>query len=178
MGIFRSQKLPLEDLSLSFGAVAFPIHVWAIINILMLFPAWLLRMTVWELAGGVGYALAAALLESCTLWLILVSLGLLLPGRWLADQFAAASSVIAWLLAGWAALVQFNFDQILRWEAGSIAAGLLTVALSAALAAWLVRRYGGVERLIRKAAQGLAVLAYLYVSIDVLGLAVVVLRNL
>ena len=57
MGIFKSRKVSSADLSLAFGAIAFPIHVWAIINILIIFPAWLLRLSLWELAGAVGYPL-------------------------------------------------------------------------------------------------------------------------
>ena len=75
MGIFKSRRLSRGDLSLSFVAIAFPVHVWAIINILDFLPAWLLRLSTWELAGVISYPLVDALLESCILWVVLVALG-------------------------------------------------------------------------------------------------------
>jgi hypothetical protein len=56
---------------LAFGAIAFPIHVWAIVNILIVFPAWFIRLSMWELAGVISYPLVTALLESGLLWLVL-----------------------------------------------------------------------------------------------------------
>ena len=178
MGIFKDRRLSPGDLSLSFGAIAFPIHVWAIINILAIFPAWLLRLTIWELAGAISYPLVDALLESCILWIGLVGLSYVLPKKWLADKFVTLSSALVWLLAAWAALVQFIYVQILQWEPQQVLPGLLLVAISFGLVTWLVQRYGRLEGLIRRLTQGLAVLTYFYLIFDLLGLAVVIIRNL
>jgi len=178
LGIFKSRRLSPGDLSLSFGAIAFPIHVWAIINILAIFPAWLLRLTIWELAGAISYPLVDALLESCILWIGLVGLSCVLPKKWLADKFVALSSALVWLLAAWAALVQFIYKSILQWEPIQMLPGLLLVAISFGLVTWLVQRYGRLEGLIRRLTQGLAVLTYFYLIFDLLGLAVVIIRNL
>jgi hypothetical protein len=166
------------DLLLSLGAVAFPVHVWAIVNILFILPAWLLRLSIWELAGGISYALLDALLESCVLWVGLVLLSFVLPRKWLADKFAALSSVLVWLLCAWAALVQFNFSIILQWGIEQMLPVLLGVVFSFGLVYWLVQRYGRLEGWIKLLTQRLAVLSYIYVIFDVLGVVVVVLRNL
>jgi hypothetical protein len=178
LGIFKNQRLSAGDLSLSFGAIAFPVHVWAIINILVIFPAWLLRLSIWELAGAIGYPLVAALLESSLLWMGLVGLSHLLPRKWLADKFVAFSSVLVWLLAAWAVLVQYIFDHILQWGPGQLLPALLLVIFSFGLVYWLIRRYGRLEDWIKKLTQGLAVLTYFYIFLDLLGLVVVILRNL
>ena len=163
---------------LSFGAIAFPVHVWAIINILVIFPAWLLRLSIWELAGAISYPLVFALLESSILWIGLVALSYVLPRKWLADKFVALSSVLVWLLAAWAALVQFIYERILQWGLEQILPGLLLVAFSFGLVYWLVQRHGRLEGLIKRLTQGLAVLTYLYMIFDLLGLVVVIIRNL
>lgn len=177
LGIFESRKLSGGDLSLSFGAIAFPVHVWAIINLLNIFPAWLLRLSIAELAGGIGYVLVDALIESGVLWLGLVILGLLLPRMWLANKFVALSSMLAWLLAAWAVLIQFNFSLILQWEPEQTLPGLLLVVFSFALIYWAIQRFDRVEGWIKRVAQGLAVVSYIYLIFDLLGLVVVILRN-
>ena len=178
MGISKDRKLSGADLSLAFVAIAFPVHVWAIINILDFLPAWLLRLSIGELAGVIGYPLVEALLESGILWAVLVALGLALPRKWLADKFVPLSSLLAWLLAAWAVLVQFIFNRILLWGPAELIPGLLLVVISFGLAYWSVRRYGRLEGWIRKVTQGLVVLTYFYLFFDLLGLVVIIIRNL
>ncbi len=178
MGISSSRRLSRGDLSLAFVAIAFPVHVWAIISILDFLPSWLLRLSIWELAGVIGYPLVDALLESCILWLVLVVFGLMLPRKWLADKFVALSGVLAWMLAAWAVLVQFIFGRILQWGPEQMVPGLLLVVFSFGLVYWLVQRYEQVENRIRKLVQGLVILTYFYLFFDLLGLVAVIVRNL
>ena len=178
MGIFKIQRLSRGDLSLAFVAIAFPLHVWAIINIFDYLPVWLLRLSAWELAGGISYALVDALLESALLWAVLVLLGLILPRKWLADKFVALSAVLVWVLAAWAALVQFIFVRILQWGPAQQILALLLVLFSFGLVYWLVQRFGKFEDWIKRVAQGLVILTYFYMFFDLLGLVVVILRNL
>jgi hypothetical protein len=163
---------------MSFGAIAFPVHVWAIINILDIFPAWLLRFSIWNLAGAIGYSLVDALLESCLLWVGLVILGFVLPKKWLADKFVALSSALVWLLVAWAVLVQFIYKSFLHWGLEQILPGFLLVVFSFCLVYWLVQRYGRLEGWIKRLTKGLAVLTYFYVIFDLLSLVAVMLRNL
>lgn len=178
MDILKYRKISPGDLLLSFGAIAFPLHVWAILNLLAIFPAWLLRLSIWELAGAVSYPLLDALLESCVLWIGWVVLGFVLPRKWLADKFVALSSALVWILAAWAVLVQFIYDRLLQWGPAQLIPGLLLVMFSFGLVYWLIVRYKRLEDRIKRGAQGLAVLAYIYVIFDLLGLAVVIIRNL
>ncbi len=178
MGISKTRRLPAGDLLLAFGAIAFPIHVWAIVNILIIFPAWFIRLSMWELAGAISYPLVTALLESGLLWLVLVGLSFVLPKKWLADKFAALSSLIVWLLSAWVMLAQFIFVHILQWDLEFKIGGLVLVVVSIGLAFWLVHHFGRLEGWIKKLAQNLAVLTYLYIFFDLLGLVVIILRNL
>jgi hypothetical protein len=166
------------DLLLSFGAIAFPVHVWAIINILVIFPAWLLRLSIWELAGAISYPLVVALLESFLLWMWLVLISYLFPRKWMANKFVALSSVLVWLLTAWAVLVQFIFDRIIQWGPGQLIPGLLLVTFSFGLVTWLIHRFERMEGWIKRLTEGLAVLTYLYILFDLMGLIVVILRNI
>lgn len=177
MGISKPRKLSLVDLSLSFGAIAFPIHVWAIVNILVIIPAWLLRLSLWELAGAIGYPLVFALLESGILWIGFVIVAWVLPGKWLANKFVALSSLLVWLLAVWAALVQFIFGHILLWGTMQVIFGLLLIGFSLGFAYWLVQRFARLEDGIKRVTQRLVVLTFVYLLFDLLGVVVVILRN-
>ena len=170
MGIFKSRRLSPGDLAQSFGAIAFPLHVWAIVNILAILPAWLLRSSIWELAGVISYPLVDALLESVVLWIGLVLLSFVLPRKWLANKFVALSSVLVWVLAAWAVLVQFSYDSILEWSLGQMAPGLLLIILSFGLVYWIVQRQGRLESWIKRLTQGLAVLTFFYLIILVFNL--------
>lgn len=178
MAISKTHKLTREDLFLSLGAIALPIHIWAIIHILQVFPAWLLRSSLWDLVGVISYPLVGALLESCIVWAGFILFGFILPKRWLADKFVALSSILAWVLAAWAVVVQFNFQHFLRWDRVGIGLGLLFIAFTLWIVSWLVRRFRRIEDLIKKIAQGIEVLGYFYIAFDLLGLAVILLRNL
>jgi hypothetical protein len=178
LATYKNRKLSAGDLFLSFGAAAFPIHVWAIINLLMIFPAWMLRMTLWELAGAIGYPLSAALLESLLLWLVLVIIGYILPRKLFADRFAAQSALLAWLLSGLAMLLHYKFGIVLQWGTGQVILAALLVTAFTVLILWSVKRFGKLEGWIKIAAQRLALLSYIYVFFDLIGLVVVILRNL
>jgi hypothetical protein len=178
LGIFKSRRLSHEDLLLSFGAIAFPLHVWAMINILAILPAWLLRLSTWELAGAISYPLVDALLESCILWIGLVGLSIILPKKWFANQFVGLSSALLWLLVAWAVVFQFFFDRILLLDTELVLIGLLLMAFSFVLVNWIVHRPGRVEGWIKEIAQGLVVLAYIYLLFDLVGLIIIVIRNL
>ena len=178
MGIFKNRGLSRGDLSLAFVAIAFPVHVWAIINILDFLPAWLLRLSAWELAGVISYPLVDALLESGVLWLVLVALAFVLPRKWLADKIVALSSVLVWLLAAWAVLVQFIFGRILQWGPAQLVPGYLLVVFLFGLVIWLIHRYERLEGWIKRLVQGLVILTYFYLFFDLLGMVVVIIRNL
>jgi hypothetical protein len=177
LGISK-KRLSFSDLSQSFGAIAFPIHIWVIINILVIFPAWLLRLSLPELAGSISYALVAALLESSILWAMMVGLGFVLPRKWLADKFVVLSSALVWLLTVWAMLGHFHFSNILQWGPEKFAAALILVVFTLMLVYWLIRRFARLEGWIQKGVQGLIVVSYVYIFFDLVGLAIVIFRNL
>lgn len=178
MAVDKKQRLSRSDLLLSFGAIAFPIHIWTIFNVLYIFPAWLLRYSIGDLVGVVSYPLADAFLESFLIWIGLVILGYVLPKKWLADKFVAVTSAVVWLSSAWAVLGQYNYKSILSWNLLQLILGLLGGILSYCFVYWLVFRWKPLEGWLRKATEVLAVLVYFYVIVDLAGLVVVILRNI
>lgn len=178
LGIFKSQRLPPGDLWLSFGGIALVIHVWAITHILIKMPLWQLRMNIWELVGAISYTLVDALLESSIFWIGFVVLSYILPKKWLADKFAVLSSVLVWLLCFWAIYFQIEFNHVLEWGPKQILLGILLVVISCIDLYWLIHRIKSLEDGIKRFVRPLAILAYCYVLFDLLGLVIIVVRNL
>jgi hypothetical protein len=178
LGIFKSQRFPQGDLSLSFGGIALVVHLWAIMNILIVLPAWKLRASIWELVGAISYPLVAALVESSILWIGFVALGYIFPKKRFADKFAVLSSTMVWLLGFWAIVLRGGFVRVLELGLKQILIGLILVIFSFGDLYCLVRWYEHLEHRIKKLIQSLAILAYIYVLIDLLGVVVIVIRNL
>jgi hypothetical protein len=137
----------------------------------------MLRASLWELVGAVSYPLVAALLESCVLWGVFVVLSFILPKNWFAVKYAALSIFLGWLLAAWAMLIQFIYLDIIRWSLVQVSLGLIVVVFSFGFATWLVHRFKRLEHWIKILAQRLVVLTYLYLLIDLLGVIILLVRN-
>jgi hypothetical protein len=136
-------------------------------------PSWVLRMSVGELAGAIGYTLLFALIESILLALPFVLGGFLLPKAWQSTYLLPLSTLVLLTSAGAAFAMHYsdklqNYEKLLAlsWLGTNLVLGFVVIRF-ARLAAWL-------ERLMDR----LAVLVYLYLAADVLGTIVVVVRNL
>jgi len=160
-----------------FAACAFPVHVWAILSILWELPAWILILTPWNMAGVIAYTLAFALLESLTLLSGLLVLAIVLPRRWFRDKFVALSTVAVFVTTGWAILAHYNDAALQTWSIKTFLlwAGVYLVSLGFSYT--LVQRFTKLEKLVVSLADRLLILGYLYLSLDILSIAVIALRN-
>jgi hypothetical protein len=138
-------------------------------------------MTIWELAGAISYPLVEALLESSILWAGFVGLSYILPKKWLADKFAIISSASAWLLCFWAILLQseyVEFEHVLEWGPKQFLFGFLLVIIAVIDLNLLIHRIKSLEDRIKRLTQAFAILAYCYVLFDILGLVIILVRNM
>lgn len=177
MVTFKNRLASNQDLALVFSICAFPIYVWSIFNVLKEVPAWLLRLSAWDLIGIIAYTQLFALLESVLVFVALIILGGVLPARLFRDKFVPQSSMAVLLTSSWVMLAHsysgiFNPDrvkQLALWFA------LYLISLGLAYAA--VQRYQKLQALLRAFGNRLMVLSSVYIAIGVLSAAVVVLRN-
>jgi hypothetical protein len=161
-----------------FAVCAFPVHVWSIINVLRELPAWALRLSAWELTGVISYTLAFALVESALLLVGLLGLAVVLPAAILRRKFIALSSVLVLIHTGWAIVLQYNFEAIRSWGFQKLALLGLLYLITLGVPYLVVHRYERVERFLRVAVERLSVLSYLYISLDILGVLIVLMRNI
>lgn len=135
-------------------------------------PSWALYMRNWELISTVAYTLAFALIESLIVITPFILLGLILPKKWVREGFIPWAG--AMLVEG--AIAAIAFQEVLRTSGPkkiTVALILLALGLSSILVVWS----GKLRKFIRIVGQRFSVLTFLYVFIDLIGLVIVVARN-
>lgn len=177
MAILRHHLPSDREIALVFTACVFPVHVWTIINVLREVPAWVLRLSAWELVGVISYALVVALLESVLFLLGLVLLGVLLPPSVLGDGFVAQDSMVVLLTTLWAIVAHYNDDVIRLWGLRQFALGGIAYLLSLVLGYGLVRRFQALKRAFNSVVERLSLLSWVYLFADLTALVVVFVRN-
>lgn len=161
-----------------FAAIAFPVFIWSITNVLHELPAWVLRLTIWDLMGMFAYTQMFALFETLLVLTALLLMAAILPGRIFRDRFVSVGTILIVISSLWA--IAYHRSGIDPSELGArelAAAGLAYVA-SVVLAWAVVNRFDRLRIAIRTVVDRVSVLALLYAGIGVAGLLVVLIRNL
>jgi hypothetical protein len=162
---------------LVFVVCVIPIQVWSIINLLYEIPAWIKRLDVWELVGVVSYTQAFALLESGIVFIFLVLLSAILPARLYRDRFVETSFALVFSTAVWAILAHTYDESIRLWGLKEFVPMIGLYLLSSVFLYLIVNRFKFIGRFFRSFTERLAVLAYLYLFIDIISVIIVSIRN-
>jgi hypothetical protein len=171
---------------------ALPLHFWTLI-LAFRDISWLTERTnAWDAVSVVAYALLYAFVESLLVFAVMALLGYLVPGRWNPDHRVVLLTVMMWILSLWAILDQLYF-LVGGWMPGwlidfFVNSGhparmfygvlLAVVGLSAVVPALLVIRSERAYRAVRGAIDRLSVLMLFYLALDVIGLVIVIIRNI
>jgi hypothetical protein len=175
-----------------FVATAFPLHLWAIILILMDISWVAERTNYWDAVGVAAYGLMFILFESVLIWVVLILIGLILPRKWPERKRTVLLGVLVLVTALWAMFGQSYF--LLEWSfpqniiqfmarqshplrflyAGYFVVTGFTVMLAAYLAIFSDKFQGAFIGLIER----LSVLMGLYIFLDVVSIIIVITRNL
>ena len=168
------------------GVVLFAVFGWTIRGFLYKIPSFTLYFGLGANLAILSYMLAFALLESIIVTGILVLLSALLPARWLRDGFDYKGFIIVLVAA--AAMILFEnyykadfFKDILAgatypfppFAQGAIGAVLLLAALL-----WLAHVQPRFRKYVLFVVEQLSLFTYIYVPLGLIGLAVVIIRNL
>jgi hypothetical protein len=105
--------------------------------------------------------------------LIVVLIGLIVPKRWVVDRYIPLASLWLVELAIMAIVFQHTIVHHLPKRNLVIALGLIL-----ALSSLIPLRFPKVGKLLRWVADKLIILSFIYIFFDVLGLLVVILRNI
>ncbi|NLE44267.1 MAG: hypothetical protein GX620_06065 [Chloroflexi bacterium] len=151
------------------------VHTWSIVNVLRETPALILRLSLWELLGVFAYTLAFALFESLLLPVALVILSMLLPASWFRTRFAAHGAAVVLVTAAWAVVAHYSPDASIL---SGHALGIVLCTLSVALPLAFIHLKPAVARVARSLAERATVLTWPYLLLDILGILIVLGRNL
>lgn len=185
----RYSKAGLGTLSLT---CAFPVHLWALILNLRDIPWMSERTNLWDAIGAASYGLLLAFSESVLIFLAVVLLGLVIPRSWDPERRTALLGMLVLLVSLWAMVSQLLFlwdvslpAQALAFLRGSrhplrilYAASLVIVTPTILLPVYLLVRTERMVALMQDLMERLSLLSLLYLFFDLLGLVVVLIRNI
>ena len=175
-----------------FVAVAFPIHVWAIVMILMDF-GWIgERTNYWDAIGVGAYGLMFALIESLLVFGVVLLVGLVLPRRWPDYQRISLLGILTLMLTFWAMLGQLFFlwevsmpSFVMRFLAGDAhplrwlyVIFFVLVSITIAPPVLLLFRSEKIQKGFLSVVERVSTLMGLYLFLDVAGIVIVIIRNL
>ena len=189
MAIFK--RYSKSGLWLLFLTTAFPIHLWTIILVLRDFSWVSERTNAWDAVGVAAYGMVFAFVESVIVFAVIVLLGFLLPLQWEENKRLSFLSLLIFIVALWAILGQLYFllglslpTSLIQLLASSshplrlLYGGLfLLVLLSVFVPVYLFLRSDKVYHSIHNLIERLAVLSSMYLVFDVIGLIIIVIRN-
>jgi hypothetical protein len=182
----RSRLPARSDILQVFSFVLFVVCGWSIRGFLYKIPAFSLYFSLGANLAVLCYMLGFALLESILVTAVLVVLAALLPARLFKEGFAykgfvaVVVSTIAMILFEGYYQVEY-FKDILAHNYSSIppfVAGLLGAVGSLTALLWLFHHRPALQKYALYLLEQLSLFTYIYVPLGLLGLIVVIARNL
>jgi hypothetical protein len=178
LAIFKNRLVSKQEIYYTFVACSFPVYLWTFYKIFNQIPAWITKLNVGEVASVSAYAVAFSLFESLILCLLFLILAGILPERIFRRKFVAHVMMIMLVSAVWAVIAQFNYSDVYGWTFADLLPWLVIYLFSILLIYFLVQRFERFSRFVYRFVQRISVLATLYILVGVIGLIVVVLRNI
>lgn len=159
-----------------FLAFAFASNAWALYDITQELPAWIKRLSIAEMVGVMAHSLAFALLDSLTVFIGLTLLAILLPESWLRKRYVAIGTAVAIITGIW--MIYFHLNGLISARnIGGLGLWILSYVVVLGLAYFFIQRNDRVSRAFSSFAERLALLAGIYIMLDIFGVIVILVRN-
>lgn len=170
----------------------FPQHLWTLILVFR-DMSWLIERTnVWDAIGDAGYAMVFAFFESLIVFCVFALVGLVTPKHWDANRRVAFMTLLLFIAAIWAIVSQllYLWNIWLPWPVmQSIAATgrplvmlyIITLAIvfpTVVLPVYIFLRSKKALPNMLDIMDRLSTLSLLYLFFDLVGLVVVIIRNI
>lgn len=171
---------------------AFPLHAWTLI-LAFRDISWLIERTnAWDAVGVTAYGLLFALVESVAIFLVATVLGFLVSVQWDKDRRVALLTVLVLIASLWAMVDQLFFllnvslpgqmihflvqtDHPLRVLYTVVLAMVISTVLIPAILVLQSRRF---FQFVQGLIERLSMLTMFYLLFDIVGLVIVIVRNL
>jgi hypothetical protein len=192
MATFIASRYSRQGVWSLFLISAFPIHLWTLI-LAFRDISWVTERTnVWDAMGVVAYGMLVAFVESVVIFLLLALLGLLTPRQWESDRRVAFLSFLILITSVWAMISQLLFLWNISLPAWAIdflrqshhpvrivyGTILVVVTPTVLLPAYSFLRTKRAVTVMQDLIERFSLLAMFYLLLDLLGVFIIVIRNL
>jgi len=189
---FITQRYSRQDLWSLFLISAFPLHFWTLILVFRDI-SWLTERTnAWDAIGVASYGMVFAFVESVVIFLVLALLGLLTPKQWESNRRIAFLAFLILIISTWGIISQLLFlwnvflpaqaIEFLRHSSHPLriiyAVCLMVVTPTVLLPAYSFIRSKKAVTFMQNIIERLSLLTMLYLFFDVLGLIIIIIRNI
>lgn len=178
MTTIRNRFPSRDEMLYGLAACTLPVFIWSIINMLKEIPAWILRMSTWDLVGAISYTQAFALIESIIVFLLILVLALILPERFFRNKFLTLTAMIVSISTFWFALAHYNVESIRTWKMNQFLMWAVIFGSTLILSYVMVQRFEKMGVAIDTVVKSVSLLSFLYMFIGLMGLIIVVVRNI
>lgn len=171
-----------------FSSAAFCIYSWSMFIFFWQVPSLLLRFSPEEIVGYVAYQLLFALAESIIVTLLIASLSLILPAKFIRNNLRVTGTVLFFAFAINSIILKELIRHIVWLERTFQVQGITTTQIVAGtwivclvlliIGVILIAKSENMKQAIDKFVENLSVLVSLYVILSVLGIILVIIRNL
>jgi hypothetical protein len=189
---FITSRYSRQGLWSLFLISAFPLHLWTLI-LAFRDVSWLTERTnVQDAIGVVSYGMLFALIESILIFLVLVLIGLITPWRWEPERRITFLAFLVLITSMWAMIGQLLFlwnvsipDAAIEFLRRSdhplritYAVCLMVVTPTVLLPAFSLLRTNKAVTTMQNLMERLSLLSMFYLVFDLLGVIIIVFRNL
>lgn len=171
-----------QEILNAFLAILFVVNFWALIVFFYNFPGLIKQLTIFEILSVLSYVLLSALFESLSITLILVFLGALLPAKLLRSDFSIRITIFIFLTTIY--IIPFHtfiprFSNLVFDTTVSIFIAIWTLLYLIELILFhlVLPKYPNFTARFRGFINRIAVLGVFYLSLDIIGLGIVIFLN-
>lgn len=177
---------------LLFVITAFPIHLWAYIQLFQDISWMKDRVNELGLIAAISYALSFALIESIFLFLIIVPISFLTPKSWTIKKRVVFCGILITFASLWAMAAQFYLHPTALWETPIFGLilnllrrtylryvfVLIITVISFGIPAYIIYKMDKAVNLIWDFFDRISILMSIYVFVDVVAIIFVTWRNI
>ena len=174
MAIFK-QRFSKEEVIRVLAFCVIPTHSWTIMNMLQDFPAWLISLNLWDLIGTVSYTLTSVLFEALVVFLVLMLLGFMIPKKWIGDRYVALSGLIIIETTIFAIIAHHYIRQAIARQLFPI---IIIFLVCLVLTTVLVKEAPWINLLLSRITVPLTTLSIVFISVDLIGVFIILIRQL
>lgn len=167
-----------SDIFSVYSVIVFWAYSWCVLIFMFNFSSWILKVPSSEILGYFSYGLLFAFLDTLFMIAILLALSAILPGSWFRNDFVVSGTLAATSLFFWVTFFQVSFFVLMESSMMTALLILLVAVVILILSLIITRRFPLIRKAFQWFASACGVFIYVYGFLSVIGLVVVVLRNI